>query len=69
MYLDYGNFLANITASWLSPIKERRILIAGTKKMMVYDDVDVLNKLIVYDKGFDKIEDIEYCLLYTSRCV
>ena len=58
--LDYGNFLANVTASWLSPIKERRILIAGTKKMLVYDDVDVLNKLIVYDKGFDRIEDIEY---------
>ena len=58
--LDYGKFLANITASWLSPIKERRILIAGTKKMLVYDDVDVLNKLIVYDKGFDRIEDIEY---------
>ena len=58
--LDYGKFLANVTASWLSPIKERRILIAGTKKMLVYDDVDVLNKLIVYDKGFDRIEDIEY---------
>ena len=28
--------------------------------MLVYDDVDVLNKLIVYDKGFDKIEGIEY---------
>ena len=58
--LKFENFLANITASWLSPIKERRILIAGTKKMLVYDDVDVLNKLIIYDKGFDKIEDIEY---------
>ncbi len=58
--LDYGRFLANIAASWLSPIKERRILIAGTKKMLVYDDVDVLNKLIVYDKGFDKIENMEY---------
>lgn len=58
--LDYKSFLANITASWLSPIKERRIIIAGTKKMLVYDDVDVLNKLIVYDKGFDKIEGIEY---------
>ena len=46
--LKYDSFLANITASWLSPIKERRIMIAGTKKMLVYDDVDVLNKLIVY---------------------
>lgn len=58
--LDYGDFLAKITASWLSPIKERRILISGTKKMLVYDDVDVLNKLIIYDKGFDLIENIEY---------
>ncbi|MDO4485124.1 MAG: Gfo/Idh/MocA family oxidoreductase [Bacillota bacterium] len=58
--LQYDTFLASITASWLSPIKERRIMIAGTKKMLVYDDVDVLNKLIVYDKGFDRIEDMEY---------
>lgn len=64
--LQYHDFLASITASWLSPIKERRILIAGTKKMLVYDDVDVLNKLIVYDKGFDKIEDMEYAEYVTK---
>lgn len=61
--LKYKSFLANITSSWLSPIKERRILIAGTKKMIVYDDVDVLNKLIVYDKGFDienELNGLEY---------
>ena len=58
--IEFENFIANVTASWVSPIKERRIIIAGTKKMLVYDDVDVLNKLIVYDKGFDKIEDMEY---------
>ena len=30
--------------------------------MLVYDDVDVLNKLIVYDKGFDIVNDeiLEY---------
>ncbi|WP_269476853.1 Gfo/Idh/MocA family protein [Hominibacterium faecale] len=58
--LKYENFLASITASWLSPIKERRIIIAGTKKMLVYDDVDVLNKLIIYDKGFDTNKNVEY---------
>ena len=58
--IKYEGFLANIRSSWLSPIKERRIIIAGTKKMIVYDDVDVLNKLIVYDKGFDIKENIEY---------
>lgn len=58
--LKYKTFLASIKASWLSPIKERRIIIAGTKKMLVYDDVDVLNKLIIYDKGFDISKDVEY---------
>lgn len=59
----YETFLANIRSSWLSPIKERKLVIVGTKKMIVYDDVDVINKLIVYDKGFDVIEyspNIEY---------
>lgn len=51
--VDYGSFIANVKANWISPIKERKLIIAGTKKMIVYDDVDVLNKLIVYDKGFD----------------
>lgn len=53
-------FIASIRASWLSPIKERRMLIAGTKKMIYFDDVDVLNKLIVYDKGFDIDHNVEY---------
>lgn len=47
-------------ASWISPIKERKLIVAGTKKMIVYDDVDVVNKLIVYDKGFDIQEKVEY---------
>ena len=56
MFADYGSFIANITASWLSPIKERRLIVGGARKMLVYDDVDALNKLIVYDKGFDIIQ-------------
>lgn len=57
MNLCYSSFIANIKANWISPIKERRMIIAGTKKMLVYDDVDVLNKLIIYDKGFDVVND------------
>lgn len=67
----YPSFLANIKASWLSPIKERKIMIVGTKKMLVYDDVDVINKLIVYDKGFhlhETLEGLEYDeVVVTSR--
>ena len=54
---DYGNFIVNIKANWISPIKERKLIVAGTKKMLVYDDVDVVNKLIIYDKGFEIIKE------------
>lgn len=60
LMVQYDGFFATMRASWVSPIKERKIIIAGTKKMIVYDDVDVLNKLIVYDKGFDTEEGTEY---------
>ena len=60
LMVQYDGFFATMRASWVSPIKERKIIIAGTKKMIVYDDVDVLNKLIVYDKGFDTEAGTEY---------
>lgn len=60
LMVQYDGFFATMRASWVSPIKERKIIIAGTQKMIVYDDVDVLNKLIVYDKGFDTAEGTEY---------
>lgn len=59
LLVKYKDFLASIRSNWISPIKERKLILAGTKKMIVYDDVDVLNKLIVYDKGFE-IMDMEY---------
>lgn len=60
LMVKYDGFIAMLSASWVSPIKERRMIIAGTKKMIVYDDVDVVNKLIVYDKGFDMPDNMEY---------
>ncbi len=60
LMVQYEGFFATMRASWISPIKERKMIIAGTKKMVVYDDVDVVNKLIVYDKGFDTEPGTEY---------
>lgn len=60
MMIQYEGFFASMRSSWVSPIKERKMIISGSKKMIVYDDVDVVNKLIVYDKGFDVEPEIEY---------
>lgn len=43
---------AHIHVSWLSPVKVRRMLITGTKKMIVYDEDNApAEKVRVYDKG------------------
>lgn len=47
------NVLAHIHVSWLDPNKVRKITVVGSKKMAVYDDVENLEKIRVYDKGVD----------------
>lgn len=43
--------VGHIHASWLSPIKIRKILIGGSKKMVFYDDIHPSEKVKIYDKG------------------
>lgn len=50
--IKYETFIAHIKSSWISPIKERKTVIAGTKKMVIFDDVE-RDKLMIYDRGFD----------------
>ncbi len=45
------NLIGHIHANWLAPVKIRQTLIGGDKKMIVYDDVEVTEKIKVYDKG------------------
>jgi predicted dehydrogenase len=43
--------------SWLSPIKIRRMIFVGTKRMVVYDDIEPTEKIKIYDKGVSVIKD------------
>jgi predicted dehydrogenase len=43
--------MANIHLSWLDPHKLRKITIVGSKKMVVFDDMEVSEKLKIYDRG------------------
>lgn len=52
--IKYDGFMAMIKSSWFSPLKERTMIISGTKKMIVFDDLkDPAEKLMIYDKGVD----------------
>ena len=44
---------AHIFVSWLHPHKEQRLVVIGSKKMAVFDDVRKEDKLVVYDQGVE----------------
>ena len=49
-----GEYFANIQSSWLDPRKVRDMTIVGTKRMIVYDDMEPLQKIKIYDARVDK---------------
>jgi predicted dehydrogenase len=49
--------LAHINVSWLSPVKVRQVLLSGSEKMIVYDDLLPSEKVKVYDSGVSFTED------------
>src|SRR5216683_3857650 len=52
LMLHFPNeFIAHFHFNWLAPVKLRRTLIAGSRKMILYDDIEPTEKVRVYDKG------------------
>jgi predicted dehydrogenase len=44
-----NNRFATIQSSWLEPRKVREMTIVGTRRMIVYDDLQTLEKIRIYD--------------------
>ena len=60
--------IAHINVNWLSPVKIRMTLIGGEKKMLVWNDLEVDEKVKVYDRGVDiKTREGLYELLVSYR--
>lgn len=45
--------IAHFSLSWLSPVKIRRTLISGSRRMVVYDHLDPDHQVKVYDRGVE----------------
>jgi predicted dehydrogenase len=64
-----GGF-ATIQSSWIDPRKVREITIVGSKKMIVYDDTEPLEKIKIYDKRveapphYDTFGEFQYSYHY-----
>lgn len=49
--------VGHVHTSWISPVKIRKVLVGGSKKMVLYNDMEPHEKVKVYDKGVDVQSD------------
>ncbi|MEO3744521.1 Gfo/Idh/MocA family oxidoreductase [Plantactinospora sp. B5E13] len=51
-----GDIVAHMHVSWLDPAKTRRTTVVGTRRMLVYDDLNPTARLTIFDKGADPVD-------------
>jgi predicted dehydrogenase len=56
LYLESGA-VAHLNVNWLAPLKVRRVLVGGARKMIVWDDLEPSEKIKVYDRGVSLTDD------------
>jgi predicted dehydrogenase len=57
IYFENNRF-AHCNVNWTSPVKIRKIIIGGDKKMLVYDDLENVEKIKIYDSGVNITSDV-----------
>ncbi|MGH7658544.1 MAG: Gfo/Idh/MocA family protein [Gemmatimonadales bacterium] len=70
--VHYGDsLLAHVHVNWLAPAKVRQTIVGGSKRMLIYDDMQPSEKLKVYDKGVlisqDTTPESEYPWMISYR--
>ena len=48
-----GDGLAHVHVNWLSPTKIRQMVIGGSRRTLVWDDLNPQQRLSIYDRGVD----------------
>jgi predicted dehydrogenase len=46
-----GSLIGHIHVNWLAPVKVRRTMLGGSRRMIVFDDLEASEKIKVYDRG------------------
>ncbi|KGN39908.1 Gfo/Idh/MocA family protein [Knoellia aerolata] len=47
--------MAHVHVNWLSPIKIRTMVVGGSQRTVVWDDMNPSQRLAVYDRGVDRL--------------
>ncbi len=70
-YINFGyadGLLCHFNFNWLSPVKTRKTVLGGSRKMIVYDDTEPTEKIRIYDHGVElKPESLRHALLVDYR--
>jgi predicted dehydrogenase len=57
------DILFNLNCSWIDPVKVRKLIVVGERKMALFDDMQPEEKLIIYDKGVELNSDPNFANL------
>jgi predicted dehydrogenase len=55
-----GNILAHVSVNWLSPRKIREITVVGSRKMAIFDDMAVDEKVKIWNQYKEKERFVDY---------
>jgi predicted dehydrogenase len=63
-----GGIWVHSHVSWLAPVKLRRVAVVGSRKMLVYDDTENVEKVKIYNEGVLKNPETfgEFQMTYRS---
>jgi predicted dehydrogenase len=63
-----SRMIAHLNLSWMSPVKVRRIAVGGSRRMVVWDDLDPDERLKIYNSGIEThSEDERSAIVPTYR--
>ncbi len=52
--IDYGDrMMANFHVNWLSPVKIRQMIFAGSKKSLIFNELNTTEPVKIYDRGIE----------------
>lgn len=57
------DILFNLNCSWMDPVKVRKLVVVGERKMVVFDDMEPEEKIKIYNKGIDISSDPNFANL------
>ena len=58
--VDYGDqLMASFHVNWLSPVKVRQMILAGSRKSLIFNELNPAEPLKLYDRGIELSETAE----------